>query len=109
MFGKDRERRSAKLLIIEIAYFSNYDLFYGLPALIPPPRSQVPRTVTVMEPGQTTFKQVCDTVTEYQQACRTIMVSTTVNIPTKRCEPATEKKCVPIKIPNVQIVSSFNY
>jgi hypothetical protein len=84
-------------------------LFYGLPALIPPPRSQVPRTVTVMEPGQTTFKQVCDTVTEYQQACRTIMVSTTVNIPTKRCEPATEKKCVPIKIPNVQIVSSCNY
>jgi hypothetical protein len=64
---------------------------------------QVPRKV--MEPGQPQFRQVCDTVTDYKQECRTVMITTTVNVPTKRCETAQERKCVSIRVPDVQIVS----
>ena len=69
------------------------------------PVPQVPRTVSVLEASPPQFKQVCDTVTEYKQECRTIMISTTVNVPTKRCETVNGKKCVNYKVPDVQVVS----
>lgn len=68
--------------------------------------TRVPRTVTTMEAGVPQFQQVCDTVTEYKQDCRTVMITTTVNLPTKRCETAQERKCVTIRVPEVEIKDS---
>lgn len=69
--------------------------------------TRVPRTVSVLEASPPQFKQVCDTVTEYKQECRTIMISTTVNVPTKRCETVNGKKCVNYKVPDVQVRESM--
>lgn len=60
---------------------------------------QVP--VTIQPPP--VYKQVCETVTNTEKSCRTVMKQVTYNVPQQRCIPGIEQKCFPINIPQQRV------